>query len=772
MASTQFDTEKLGLVSVGFAIAKPEVVLKPLVDVMSRIKNGSYKAMVKQIRDYAANGDNANVAKWKKNLPYFVYGVVNGTRKAENVQQCNGIVLDFDHVEDIEAFKLKAVEMIPGAKYIFRSPNDGVKVLVAFAKPVAEPKLYKLIWDSLAQEAENLMGKKPDATADMSRACFVSWDEELICTQNEALDPDMFLDSLSSVADEEGKGDARFSEAIKEIHATLEIDNQDRIVDDPGEHYVELAVEYLCGQKIKYQEWMKVCIALYNHLGDRGKDYWDKFLHNPNYPHETQENLDKLWQSLQKYPSVKIGSLFYIAGAYGWRNVIAPQSRNYSLGDYPELIRMFQDKKDVDLELSKLPKELREYVEILNQITDSSEGAKLTALLPIVASSIGNRIAICNAGAKHYCNIWAVIIGPSSISRKTTVINLALKCLDEHHKKMNKLESKERIEKSIVLNKPTQARLMNLLSINPNRVIVQTEMSAWMLEMQKNYNAGMKAEITDMFDGNDKAIAKMDVNEYIRKPAFSIIGGTTEEWFFSELKDAADQRGGFLQRLLVCFYRNIDVSKMDFSTRDSSRHEARLKDYSIILETLMELKGTHYLRLSSEASELRNTRYCTMMRHFAAQGNDPLLSYLTRIYDNYFFRFSILIFAMKNWQDIREAQESSSVAKYFNKQEIDTETANEAMYLCDYYFENTKPFIQDLAEGGKLEFEKKIVDILRKHGLSEIPHHRLLSASRMTAQEFRRCLDSLIERQGLICIERKGYQNRIERFYRLNPVLV
>ncbi|MDD2230357.1 MAG: DUF3987 domain-containing protein, partial [Candidatus Cloacimonetes bacterium] len=612
MANTKLDTDKLGLVSCGYDIAKTVMEPKPLAEVMAKIQNGSYRAAVEKIRQFSANNDTASVAKWKKNLPYFVYGVVNGTRKAENVSQANGIVLDFDHVEDIEAFKQKAVEMIPGAKYIFRSPNDGVKVLVAFAKPVAEPKLYKLIWDSLAQEASNLLGKKPDATADMCRACFVSWDAALICTENEALDPDMFRALLSSAAATdpeadvtEPKPDAKYASALQELQANLDADKNERIVDDPGERYVELAVDYLCGQKIEYHEWMKVCIALYNHLGDRGRDYWNRFLHNPHYPAETQENLDRLWHSLQRYPSVKIGSLFFIAGKYGWRNVIAPQSKNYSLEDYPELIRMFQDKKDVALDISRLPEELREYVEIANQITDSSEGAKLTAFLPIVASSIGNRIAISNAGTKHYCNIWAVIIGPSSISRKTTVINLAQICLAGHTAKMNKLESKERIEKSIVVNKPTQARLMNLLSINPNRVIVQTEMSAWMLEMQKNYNAGMKAEITDMFDGNDKAIAKIDINEYIKKPAFSIIGGTTEEWFFSELKDAADQRGGFLQRLLVCFYRNIDVAKMDFSTRDSSKQEARLKDYSIILETLLELKGTHYLRIGSEASELR-----------------------------------------------------------------------------------------------------------------------------------------------------------------------
>ena len=65
-----------------------------------------------------------------------------------------------------------------------------------------------------------------------------------------------------------------------------------------------------------------------------------------------------------------------------------------------------------------------------------------------------------------------------------------------------------------------------------------------------------------------------------------------------------------------------------------------------------------------------------------------------------------------------------------------------------------------------------MVGILREFGLQEIPHHRLLSASKLTGFDFRRCIESLIERQGVICIERKGYQNRVARFYRLNPVLV
>jgi hypothetical protein len=186
--------------------------LVPITVMMDKIRKGSYRISIEKIREFSAKGDSENVAKWKKNLPYFVYGIIKGTRKAENVVQANGIVLDFDHVADIEAFKQLAAEKIPGAKYVFRSPNDGVKVLVAFSMPVTEKKLYKFIWDALAQEAENLLGVKPDATADMCRACFVSWDAELLTTHNEPLDVEMFRSAVGSDAVPTETDECRFGE--------------------------------------------------------------------------------------------------------------------------------------------------------------------------------------------------------------------------------------------------------------------------------------------------------------------------------------------------------------------------------------------------------------------------------------------------------------------------------------------------------------------------------------------------------------------------------
>lgn len=238
------------------------------------------------------------------------------------------------------------------------------------------------------------------------------------------------------------------------------------------------------------------------------------------------------------------------------------------------------------------------------------------------------------------------------------------------------------------------------------------------------------------------------------------------------MKESSDQLGGFLQRHIICFYRDIDVEKMDFSLRSCGHLDKELHAYGEMLEVFRKLTGTHYLKLGREAVEFRDGVYAAKMRENALKGSDPLISYTTRIYDNYFFRFGILIFALKNWQDMKEAIEDCTVANFFKKHEVDICTAKEAMYLCDFYFANTRPFLDDLAEGGKLENEKKIVNILREFGVMEVPHHRLLSATKLTGLEFRRSIESLIERQGVICIERKGYQNRVARFYKLNPVLV
>jgi len=443
-----------------------------------------------------------------------------------------------------------------------------------------------------------------------------------------------------------------------------------------------------------------------------------------------------------------------------------------TLADFPELLELFGRPQNIPLDRSQLPDEINSYLDLVGKITDAQDGAKLTAFLPVIAANIGNRIYMYNAGTKHFCNVWAAIIGPSTVSRKTTVINQAMKMLKPFKDGLLELSAKERNERDIELSRVTQARMYNLLAINPNRLLLHMELSAWMQEMGKAYNAGMKQEITDMFDGKDRSIAKMEIDEYIRRPAFSIVGATTEDWFFRELREVADQRGGFLQRFIICIIQNVDVNELRFDSMPSAEFDTRLHAWDEALSVFRSLPDSRQLLADEAARDFRDVIYRELMENIALNANDPQAAYCARIFDNYFWRFCILIFAIKRWQDIREARDNDHLEAWFARNRVDEQTAKEAWYLCEYYFQNTQPFLRALMEGYKLDKERKIIRILQKAPDQRMDHSRLLCKTCLTAREFRACIESLIERQAILAHEQEvGYRNRVCFSYSLNPVL-
>jgi len=66
---------------------------------------------------------------------------------------------------------------------------------------------------------------------------------------------------------------------------------------------------------------------------------------------------------------------------------------------------------------------------------------------------------------------------------------------------------------------------------------------------------------------------------------------------------------------------------------------------------------------------------------------------------------------------------------------------------------------------------RKILRLLQKAPEQEMTHSRLLCLSHMTSREFRSCIESLIERQAVICHNREAGNNKIALRYVLNPVL-
>ncbi|NLW18443.1 MAG: DUF3987 domain-containing protein [Candidatus Cloacimonetes bacterium] len=771
------NTNNLKSVTFGNSVRNPKAI-RPmdLAELYDKLENGHWRKLIEAIR---AEPKPEKQKQMKLMLPWFSFAVIEGSRAESNVVHANGIIFDFDHVPDSSPSKILLCDNSRGFTAVFRSPVDGLKLMLAFDRPVSNREEFRLIWDFLRHEIEAKTKLRADNTPDMSRACFVSWDDDFFGSAT--ADP-MNVDQVLQEARE--WRDAREKEEKLPPRAELKTPATPREYDaDLTAVQAKDAVEYLSKRVFGRREWIRCGIALFNHFGEDGIVYWLQFAENPHYG-DSHEDLRKVWERLKRYPTVKIGTLFYIAESEGWINAYAPfepreetppalkgEEPMLTLEDYPELLELFGRPQNVELDRSKLPEEFLRYLDLVGEITDAQDGPKLTAMLPVVAANIGNRVHMYNAGTKHFCNIWAAIIGPSTVSRKTTVINQAMKMMKTFKDELAGIPAKERNERDIELSRVTQARLYNLLAINPNRLILQMELSAWMREMGKSYNAGMKQEITDMFDGKDRSIAKMEIDEHISKPAFSIVGATTEEWFFQELREVADQRGGFLQRFIICIIQNIELDELRLESVDSTNIDPELHAYGEMLQTFRSLPDSHRLKASDEAKDLRDTIYKDLMTAIALNANDPQAAYSARLFDNYFWRFCIIIHLMKNWKNLREAIATDRVESWFRQNEVDATTAEQAWYLCEYYFENTKPFLKQLAEGSKLDEERRVLRILQNSPRGEMTHSALLNRSRMNAREFRQLVETLIERQAIVRHQEMRFQNRIGLKYSLNPVL-
>ncbi|MBP7205406.1 MAG: hypothetical protein KBA54_02705, partial [Candidatus Cloacimonetes bacterium] len=196
MEQTQINP--LNLITFGKSITRPEAIeTMPAVNLMAMLQNGQWRKPIEAIR----KEKNPILQKeMKLRLPYFVYGVLEGSRSEENVRQVNGIVFDFDHVGEIIPAKQKLMGAAPWFRWLFRSPVDGLKLMIPFSRPVTDKAEYLMIWNLLKAEIEAKSGFQADNTPDLCRACFLSWDDDVIFAPDDfQMDLDFYLNDSEQI---------------------------------------------------------------------------------------------------------------------------------------------------------------------------------------------------------------------------------------------------------------------------------------------------------------------------------------------------------------------------------------------------------------------------------------------------------------------------------------------------------------------------------------------------------------------------------------------
>ena len=244
----------------------------------------------------------------KLRLPYFVYGVL-GPRSEENVRQVNGIVFDFDRVGDFTAAKQKLMDAAPWFRWLFRSPVDGLKLMVPFSRPVTDNAEYTRIWKLLKAEIEAKSGLKADNTPDLCRACFLSWDDDVItCPEEWQKDLDEYLREAEMIGVVMATGVGATTLPAVMLWRSLD-SGQAGLRDTPTSTKCRPNPPFNASPCAKSAR-LDTCGIASTTTGEDGIVYW---LSSPTIPiTTTRQDLRKVWQRLA-YPAWA-SARFYVTG--------------------------------------------------------------------------------------------------------------------------------------------------------------------------------------------------------------------------------------------------------------------------------------------------------------------------------------------------------------------------------------------------------------------------------------------------------------------------
>lgn len=432
-------------------------------------------------------------------------------------------------------------------------------------------------------------------------------------------------------------------------------------------------------------------------------------------------------------------------------------------------LKKFIGEHSIPLDRAQLPEFMHRYLEIAAKQTDAIPGALITAWLPVIAVNIGNKVFIRSNGKNNFCQVWSVLVGASSISRKSTCLRLASRTLLPYLNSLKKLGAQERMERELVISNATNAKMVSLLAANPIRLFEFHEFGSLLKSANHNYNAGMKENLTSLYDGDSKTICNLERTERIINPAISITGASTEGWVYSGFQSAAEQGSGFLQRFIYC------VIKPDGKLICSTPNEletgfSELYGYEAIYEVFRSIPGNFQLKLSKEAQNVWLSEHDLVLNSILSKDDEELLAYATRIYNNVFCSLAIILTLFPLHESIKKAVQDGNCKSYINSLEVSESTVRQALYLCHYYLDNARPMLTIISEGGAWNNERRIIKHLAKQPDYKDTHSNIMNRLRLKSKDLNACMRNLIEQNAVIATSIQNQAaKRQTTVYRLLP---
>lgn len=198
---------------------------------------------------------------------------------------------------------------------------------------------------------------------------------------------------------------------------------------------------------------------------------------------------------------------------------------------------------------------LREYVDLVEPTTESSESFHAACALTVIGACIGKRVGIFHASNAIYANFYTLLIGRSGHSRKDTTIGRALSLpmlAPPPGQPLVTIGAPFRVVRDI----SSAEGLIAMLKRNSNLLLYATEFAKVMNNATRESTRSIAPTLIEAFDtpatiqNNTKANIEANDPQEARNPYVSILTGVQPRTL-ARLIGEEEQYSGFLNRWLL-----------------------------------------------------------------------------------------------------------------------------------------------------------------------------------------------------------------------------
>jgi hypothetical protein len=199
------------------------------------------------------------------------------------------------------------------------------------------------------------------------------------------------------------------------------------------------------------------------------------------------------------------------------------------------------------------------YVKFAEPLTESPKIMHYYMAYMLLSTAIGRKMWYSGHGSMPVSpNLWMIFIGPSSMTKKTTMLNIGIRHILEvaFANTLAKTDSGEPIQVPVKYQiDGSRENFLESMSANSHGIICHSEFANLMSWMSREYNTGLVGIMTDLYDQPREYSRKVGTGPkartyVIEKPYINIAACTTLDWLNSSIKENS-VTSGFLPRFCI-----------------------------------------------------------------------------------------------------------------------------------------------------------------------------------------------------------------------------